>query len=361
MERVFNFNPGPATLPYEVLKQVQDELLDYAGTGMSVMEISHRSKDFEAVIAEAESLMKELIGGADQYRVLFLGGGASTQFAGVPLNLVTPGREADYIVTGSFAEKAYEEADKLIKANLAFTTKPEKHNRIPKKEEIQLSADPVYVHLCSNNTICGTQWQSFPDFNGIPLVVDMSSDMLARPFDISKFSVVYAGAQKNLGPSGVTIVIVRNDVLEQVNKQIPTMLRYDIHAKNDSMYNTPPCFSIYIVNLILRWLKQNGGLPAMEKRNQEKSALVYGAIDASAGFYRGHAVKEDRSLMNVTYRLPSEELEKSFVAEAKKQGLIGLGGHRSVGGIRASIYNAMTLAGCQTLAQFMQEFQRTNG
>ncbi|MDR3289065.1 MAG: 3-phosphoserine/phosphohydroxythreonine transaminase [Peptococcaceae bacterium] len=361
MERVFNFNPGPATLPLEVLMEVQSELLDFHGSGMSVMEISHRSKDFEAIIGEAESSMKELIGGADDYRVLFLGGGASTQFAAVPLNLVPAGREADYILTGSFAEKAYEEAAKLVKANIAANTKADRHNRIPKAAELQLSANPVYVHLCSNNTICGTQWQSFPELKGIPLVADMSSDIFSRGFDIQKFSLIYAGAQKNLGPSGVTLVIIRKELLEQVNKNIPTMLRYDIHAKNDSMYNTPPCFSIYIVNLILRWLKNNGGLPAMEKRNREKAALIYDAIDGSGGFYKGHALLEDRSLMNVTYRLPSEDLEKAFVAEAKQQALIGLNGHRSVGGIRASIYNAMTLEGCKALAEFMKEFQSKNG
>lgn len=360
MERVFNFNAGPATLPVAVLEEAKNELLNYQGTGMSVMENSHRTKEYEAINSEAEALIKELLNVPENYRVLFLQGGASTQFAAVPMNLVTADKHADYILTGSWAEKAHDEASKFIKTNIAASTKEENYTRIPSAAEIKLSEAPTYVHLCSNNTIFGTQWQSFPDFGNVPIVADMSSDIMSRRFDVSKFGIVYAGAQKNLGPSGVTIVIIRKDLLEGIPKTIPTMFRYDIHAKNDSLYNTPPSFSVYMVNLVLRWLKNNGGLEAMEKRNAEKAAIIYDAIDNSGGYFRGHAVKDSRSLMNITFRLPSEELEKSFASEATKLGMIGLKGHRSVGGIRASVYNAMSKDGCIALVEFMKSFQSKN-
>ncbi|MDR3599523.1 MAG: 3-phosphoserine/phosphohydroxythreonine transaminase [Desulfosporosinus sp.] len=361
MERIFNFNAGPATLPLVVLEEAQSELLNFKGTGMSIMENSHRTKEYEAINSEAEALIKELLNVPENYRVLFLQGGASTQFAAVPLNLVSADSHADYILTGAWAEKAYKEASKFIKANVAASTKDENYNRIPRRDEIKVSEGPAYVHLCANNTIFGTQWQSFPDLGNIPLVADMSSDILSRRFDVSKFALIYAGAQKNLGPAGVTVVIVRKDLLENIPASIPTMLRYDIHAKNDSLYNTPPCFSVYMVNLVLRWLKNNGGLVAAEKRNAEKAALIYNVIDSSEGYYRGHAVKDSRSLMNITFRLPNEELEKKFAAESIAQGMIGLKGHRSVGGLRASIYNAMSLEGCTALAEFMKTFQTNNG
>ena len=360
MERVFNFNAGPAVLPLEVLAKAQKELLNYNNTGMSVLESSHRSKAYEEINSQAEALIKELLSIPDNYRVLFLQGGASTQFAAVPLNLVKPGSHADYILTGTWAEKAYKEAGKFADVRVAASSKEENYTRIPGLAEIKLSESPVYVHLCSNNTIFGTQWQEFPDLN-VPIVADMSSDILSRSFDVSKFALIYAGAQKNLGPAGVTVVIVRQDILESIPETIPTMLRYDIHAKNDSLYNTPPCFSVYMVNLVLQWLKEHGGLEAAEKRNAEKAALIYQTIDVSSGFYRGHALKDSRSLMNITFRLPDEDLEKRFVAEATAQGMVGLKGHRSVGGIRASVYNAMSLEGCETLAGFMAEFQRKNG
>jgi phosphoserine aminotransferase len=360
MERVFNFNAGPATLPLVVLEEAQRELLNFKGTGMSVMENSHRTKEYEAINSEAEALIKELLDVPENYRVLFLQGGASTQFAAVPLNLVPPDGHADYILTGAWAEKAYKEASKFVKANVIASTQDENFNRIPTIEEIKVSAGPAYVHLCSNNTIFGTQWQSFPDFGGIPLVADMSSDILSRRFDVSKFALIYAGAQKNLGPAGVTVVIIRKDLLDNIPTNIPTMLRYDIHAKNDSLYNTPPSFSVYMVNLVLRWLKNNGGLVAAEKRNAEKAALIYDTIDNSEGYYRGHAVQDSRSLMNITFRLPSEELEKKFAAEATAQGMVGLKGHRSVGGLRASVYNAMSIEGCKALAEFMKAFQSKN-
>ena len=361
MERIFNFNAGPATLPLVVLEEAQSELLNFKGTGMSVMENSHRTKEYEAINSEAEALVKELLDVPENYRVLFLQGGASTQFAAVPMNLVSPDSHADYILTGAWAEKAYKEASKFVKTNVAASTQDENFNRIPRTDEIKVSDAPAYVHLCSNNTIFGTQWQSFPDLGDVPLVGDMSSDILSRRFDVSKFALIYAGAQKNLGPSGVTVVIIRKDLLEGIPSNIPTMLRYDIHAKNDSLYNTPPSFSVYMVNLVLRWIKNSGGLAAMEKRNAEKAALIYNTIDNSKGYYRGHAVKDSRSLMNITFRLPSEELEKKFATEATAQGMIGLKGHRSVGGLRASIYNAMSLEGCMALAEFMKTFQSNNG
>ncbi len=360
-ERIFNFNAGPATLPLAVLEEAQSELLNFKGTGMSIMENSHRTKEYEAINSEAEALLKELLGVPENYRVLFLQGGASTQFAAVPMNLVSSDSHADYILTGSWAEKAHEEASKFIKTNVAASTKAENYNRIPRVDEIKVSNGPTYVHLCSNNTIFGTQWQSFPDLGDVSLVGDMSSDILSRRFDVSKFALIYAGAQKNLGPAGVTVVIIRKDLLERIPSSIPTMLRYDIHDKNDSLYNTPPSFSVYMVNLVLRWLKNNGGLVAMEKHNTEKAAYIYNAIDNSGGYYRGHAVEDSRSLMNITFRLPNEELEKIFAAEATKQGMIGLKGHRSVGGIRASVYNAMSVEGCMTLAEFMKAFQSKNG
>ena len=361
MDRVYNFNPGPAVLPLSVLEEVQKELLNYKGTGMSVMESSHRSKEYEAINAEAEALIKELLAVPDNYRVLFLQGGASTQFAAVPMNLVPAGGHADYILTGSWAEKAHQEAEKLIKVNVAASTKGENYVRVPRREEIKLSENPAYVHLCSNNTIYGTQWQEFPDFGSIPTVADMSSDILSRAVDVSKFAVIYAGAQKNLGPSGVTVVIVRKDLLEKIPADIPTMLRYDIHADNDSLYNTPPSFAVYMVGKVLQWLKAGGGLAEMEKQNTRKAALIYGAIDDSGGFYKGHALKDSRSLMNITFRLPSEELENTFAAEAAKLSMVGLKGHRSVGGIRASVYNAMSFEGCKALAEFMKDFRNKNG
>lgn len=359
-KRVFNFSAGPASLPLEVLKQAQEELLNYADTGMSVMEMSHRSKEFEAVILEAEAIVKELLNLSDDYRVLFLQGGASTQFSMIPLNFLPEGKTADYITTGSFAEKAYKEAVKIGQVNVAANTKEINHTRIPDGNEINFSKDAAYVHITSNNTIFGTQWKKYPNTGNVPLVADMSSDIFSKPFDASKFGLIYAGAQKNLGPSGVTLVIIRKDLLEMVPDTLPSMSRYDLMAKNDSMYNTPPTFAVYMVNLVLKWIKNKGGLEAMASHNEEKAAYIYNAIDDSNGFYRGHAEKEDRSLMNVTFRLPDEELEKAFLAEAAQNGLVTLKGHRSVGGIRASIYNAMSAEGCKALANFMQEFQAKN-
>ncbi|MDI3534172.1 MAG: phosphoserine aminotransferase [Thermosediminibacterales bacterium] len=360
-ERVYNFYAGPATLPLPVLEQAQEEFLNYKGTGMSILEISHRSKDFEEVIFETEALMKELLGIGDEFEVLFLQGGASTQFFMVPMNFLTEENTADYILTGSWSEKALKEAEMMGKVHVAGSTKEDNYKYIPSMDQITLSENPVYVHITSNNTIFGTQWQQFPDFGDVPIVADMSSDMLSRPFDVSKFGLIYAGAQKNLGPSGVTVVLIRQDFLKKANDSLPTMLKYSTHVKKKSLYNTPPSFNIYIVNLVLKWIKSNGGLTAIERINKEKAGYIYEVIDNSGGFYRGHARKDSRSLMNVTFTMANADLEKTFVTEAAAKGLIGLKGHRSVGGLRASIYNAMPVEGCKALAEFMKEFQRKNG
>ncbi len=360
-ERVFNFFPGPATLPLSVLQEAQQELVNYKNTGMSLLEMSHRGKDYEEVHNETENLLKELLKVPSDYRVLFMGGGASTQFALIPMNFLAPGQEADYIISGSFAEKAYEEAARIGKVNIAASTKGTNFDRVPADNEIKLSSAPAYVHLTSNNTIYGSQWQKFPDLKETTLVADMSSDILSREFDATQFGLIYAGAQKNLGPAGVTVVLINPAMLAKANQNLPVIFQYGTYAKNNSLYNTPPAFAVYIVNLVLKWIKNSGGLKAMEERNKEKAGYIYNAIDNSGGFYKGHAQKESRSLMNVTFRLPNEELEATFAGEAKKAGLVGLKGHRSVGGMRASIYNAMPIEGCKTLAEFMKEFQKKNG
>lgn len=361
MSHIYNFNAGPAALPRTVLETVQRDLLDYEGCGISVMEMSHRSKEYMAINDEAQALVRELLAVPAGYSVLFLQGGASTQFATVPMNFLAKGMTSDYIVTGSWGEKALEEAGKVGQAHVAATTKADKYRRVPRADEIHLSPSPAYVHLTSNETIQGNQWPTLPTFGDLPLVADMSSDFMSRPVDVQPFGLIYAGAQKNVGPAGVTVVIVRDEWLSRVPATLPTMLRYDIHAKNSSLYNTPPTFAVYVMSLVLRWLRDGGGLEAVAERNERKAALIYDAIDTSGGFYRGHAEPDSRSTMNITYRLPSEELEKAFVREAKGEGFIGLAGHRSVGGIRASTYNAMTLDGCQALAGFMREFLRTHG
>jgi phosphoserine aminotransferase len=356
-----NFNAGPAMLPPPVLEQVQAELRDYQGRGLSIMEMSHRSKEYEAVNAQAEARFKRLLGVGDGYRVVFLQGGASTQFALVPLNFLPGGGTADYLLTGAWAEKAYEAAAALGQARSAASTRADGYRRVPRPDEIELSPDPAYVHLTSNETIQGIQWHAFPEVGGRPLVADMSSDILSRPFDAGRFALVYAGAQKNLGPAGVTAVLLRESWLGKANKGVPTMLRYATHVKNNSLYNTPPTFAVYVLNLVLKWIEDLGGLPAMAQRNAHKARVLYEAIDRSGGFYRGHPEPESRSLMNVTFRLPGEGLEKQFLTEAQAAGMIGLAGHRSVGGVRASIYNAVSPEACQDLAAFMKDFAGRNG
>ncbi len=361
MTNVCNFNAGPAMLPPPVLEKVQAELRDYQGRGMSIMEMSHRSKEFEAINSGAEAAFKRLLGVGAGYRVLFLQGGASTQFAMVPMNFLPPGATADFLVTGAWSEKAVEEAAAFGQAHVAASTKADNYRRVPRADEIKLSANPAYVHVTSNETIHGNQWHEFPGVGDRPLVADMSSDILSRPFDAGKFSLIYAGAQKNLGPSGVTAVLLRESWLAKANKSVPTMLRYATHVQNNSLYNTPPSFGVYVLNLVLQWIESTGGLAAMVERNAQKGKIVYDAIDGSGGFYRGHAAPEARSLMNVTFRLPNEALEKQFVAEAQAAGMVGLAGHRSVGGVRASIYNAVSPEACRTLASFMKDFAGKNG
>lgn len=361
VKRAYNFNAGPSALPLPVLEKAQQEIVDFRGTGMSIMEMSHRGKDYEAVHNETVSLVKELLNVPANYQVLFLQGGASLQFAMVPLNFLPAGKKAGYVMTGSWSEKAFAEAKMQGEVYEAASAKDGNYCRIPKLNEIKFNADDAYLHITSNNTIFGTQWKEFPTTGNVPLIADMSSDILSKPFDVSKFGLIYAGAQKNLGPSGVTLVIIRDDLLEKANTKIPTMLRYGIHAKNNSLYNTPPTFGIYMMGLVLAWIKEQGGAQAIAKRNEEKAALVYDTIDASNGFYIGHAEKDSRSLMNITFRLTSEELEKKFLDEAKKAGFVGLGGHRSVGGCRASAYNAVPYEACAALKDLMVNFQKQNG
>jgi phosphoserine aminotransferase len=361
MKTVYNFNAGPAMLPPPVLEQVQAELCDYQGHGMSIMEFSHRSREFEAINAQAEAGLKRLLGVGDGYRVLFLQGGASTQFAMIPMNFLPPGASADFLMTGAWAEKAQEEAAALGKTHIAASTREGGYRRVPRPDEIKLSTEPAYVHITSNETIQGIQWPSFPDVGSRPLVADMSSDILSRPVDGNKFALIYAGAQKNLGPSGVTAVVLREAWLARANKSVPTMLRYATHVKNNSLYNTPPAFGVYMLNLVLQWLEKLGGVAAMAERNERKARIVYEAIDGSGGFYRGHAEPGSRSRMNVTFRLGSEAMEKQFLTESLSAGMVGLAGHRSVGGIRASLYNAVSPEACQALASFMGDFARRNG
>jgi len=362
MARVHNFNPGPAALPLAALERARDELIDFHGSGMSVIEHSHRGKEYEAVHDEAIALVRELLSVSDDYHVLLLQGGASQQFAMVPMNLLPAGKSADYILTGGWSEKALEEAKLVGQTRIAATTSVSgKYTRIPRQDELELDPNAAYVHLTSNNTLFGTQWSDFPDTGGVPLVCDMSSDFMSRKFDMNRFGLVYAGAQKNAGPSGIVIVIARKDLVEAGRKDIPKIFRYKTHADNRSLYNTPPTFSIYLVRNVLSWLKQEGGLAAVEKVNREKGRLLYDTIDQNPDFYRAPVERESRSLMNVVFRLPTETLEDQFVAEAKKAKMVGLKGHRSVGGIRVSIYNAVSLDSVKVLTTFMREFAKANG
>ncbi|MFD0673143.1 3-phosphoserine/phosphohydroxythreonine transaminase [Cohnella sp. GCM10027633] len=360
--RAYNFNAGPAALPLDVLKQAQEQFVEYGDSGMSLMEMSHRGPIYEKVHYEADSLLRELLGIPSGYKVLFIQGGASTQFAMVPMNLLRPGQTAAYVSTGSWATKAIQEAQMFGQTSIAASSEADKFMRIPSIGELNYASDAAYLHLTSNETIEGTQWAEYPDTGSVPLVGDMSSDILCRPIDVSKFGLIYAGAQKNLGPSGVTIVIIREDLIRKPEiAGVPTMLRYDTHAKADSLYNTPPTFAIYMVNEVLKWVKSQGGAEAMAALNADKAGTLYNLIDGSGGFYRGCAMPGSRSIMNVTFRLGSEELEKQFAKESEQQGFVGLKGHRSVGGLRASIYNAVPLESVRALAEFMQDFQKRNG
>jgi phosphoserine aminotransferase len=362
MARVYNFNPGPAALPLAALERARDELVDYRGSGMSIIEHSHRGKEYEAVHDEAIALVRELLSVSDNYHVLLLQGGASQQFAMVPMNLLPAGKSADYILTGGWSEKALEEAKIIGQTRVAASTAENaKYTRIPRKDEIKLDPNAAFVHLTSNNTLFGTQWFDFPDTGAVPLVADMSSDFMWRKFDVNRFALIYAGAQKNVGPSGIVVVIARRDIVEGGRKDIPKIFRYKTHADNRSLYNTPPTFSVYLVRNVLSWIKDQGGLAAVEKVNREKGRVLYDAIDRHSDFYRAPVEKESRSLMNVVFRLPTEVLEEQFVAEAKKQRMVGLKGHRSVGGIRVSIYNAVSLEAVKVVTAFMEEFAKANG
>jgi phosphoserine aminotransferase len=356
--RVYNFSAGPGMLPEEVLKQMQTEMLDYNGTGMSVTEMSHRSKPFEDIVNETVALFKELMNIPDDYYVLFLQGGASTQFEAVPLNLLKKGK-ADYVVTGNFAEKAYKEAQKYGDIVCTASSKDKNFTYIPALSKNMFRSDADYVHITSNNTIFGTKYDSFPDTGNVPLVCDMSSNILSEDFDVSKFGLIYAGAQKNIAPAGLTVVIVKKELTLSPMKICPTMLKYSTQGPENSLYNTPPCYCIYAAMLVLRWLKKFGGLKAMKKYNYEKAALLYDFIDNSK-LFKNYVEKKYRSVMNVPFVTGSQELDDKFVKEAAKEGLVSIKGHRLVGGMRASIYNAMPRKGVVKLIEFMKKFELAN-
>ena len=360
--RIHNFAAGPAVLPVPVLEQARDELLNWHGSGMSVMEMSHRGAHFESIIQQAEADLRVLLNIPANYKVLFLQGGAHMQFSMVPMNLLPAGASADYLVTGSWGKAAFKEAGKFGRVRAAFNGEKDNCTSIPDPAQYQLDPQAAYVHFTSNETIHGVEWPTEPTPpEGVPLVCDSSSDILSRPLEVAKYGLIYAGAQKNLGPAGILIAILREDLLARVPANLPLMLDYKLMAESKSLYNTPPCYSIYVVGLVLKWLIGLGGLEAIAKHNEAKAAVIYKAIDESGGYYRGHARPNSRSKMNITFRLGSEDLEKKFVKEATAAGFDGLKGHRSVGGLRASLYNAQTQEAAAALAQFMKDFQAKNG
>lgn len=364
-DRIFNFSAGPANLPEPVLEQVRDEMLNYKGSGVSMMEISHRSKQFDEVMANANAITKRILGLGDDYAVMFLQGGASLQFSMLPMNLLQQGKPADIIHSGYWTEMAIGQHKKGFEHRIVTSGEKDKFTRLPALNEKELNPNASYVYMCSNNTIEGTQWKSFPNTGNVPLVCDMSSDFMSRKLDYNKFGVIFAGAQKNLGPSGVCLVVMKKELAERAPESLPTMLQYRTHIKGDSRYNTPPAFGIYVCGLVMEWIEKNGGLAGIEKRNEEKAKVLYDAIDAT-GYYGSPIQKQDRSLMNVVFRIKpgtpdSEKLEEAFIKEAKAAGLVELKGHRAIGGLRASIYNAHPLEGVNALAQFMREFERKNG
>ncbi len=358
-DRIYNFSAGPATLPYEVLTQAAKDIVNFNNTGIGLIEMSHRSKEFMAVAEEAESLVRELFSVPDNYKVLFLQGGASTQFAMVPMNLLSKGRTATYLNTGVWSKKAIKEAGLFGNVNVAYTSEESGFDHVPAPSDLTLPADSEYTYFVSNNTIFGTQYHEFP-VSDAPLVCDMSSDIMSRKIDVSSFGIIFAGAQKNIGPAGATLVIIRDDLLSKTPDTVPTMFKYSTHADKGSMFNTPPCFAVYTIGLVMKWLKNLGGVDAIEKLNREKAALLYQTIDDSQ-FYKGHARTASRSFMNVTFNLPDPDLETKFIQEATSRELNGLKGHRSVGGVRASIYNAFPREGVETLVEFMKEFEKNNG
>ncbi|WP_282942550.1 3-phosphoserine/phosphohydroxythreonine transaminase [Paenibacillus sp. RC67] len=361
MHRINNFNPGPAALPLEVLEQAQQELVEYGHYGMSVMEMSHRSKVVEQLNEETQQLLLEILGLSSEYKVLFMGGGASMQFAWIPMNFIKAGKAGRYILSGSFSEKAYLEAQHVGKATVLASSKEYNWGKLPAVNDIELGMDSAYVHMTTNNTIEGSQFQIFPDTGTVPLIGDMTSDILSRTLDFTKFSMFYAAAQKNLGPAGLTVAVMREDLLEECADTIPTIFKYGTYIQHKSLYNTPPVHSIYMMMLVLEWVKRQGGIAELEKRNIEKAQLVYDVIDSSGGFYKGVIENQHRSNMNITWRMLDVNLEKRFVQESECNGFDGLAGHRSVGGLRASAYNAVPVQACKALAEFMTDFQKRNG
>lgn len=358
-KRVYNFSAGPSMLPLEVLERAQRELVCYPSCGMSVMEMSHRSKMFEEILERAKADLKELMHIPDNYKILFLQGGGSTQFAMVPLNLMNKNNKADYVITGQWAKKAAEEAKRYGKVNIAASSADTMFDRIPELDKNTFTPDADYFYITLNNTIYGTRWTELPDTGDIPLVGDMSSSILSQEIDITKFGLLYAGAQKNLGPAGVTVVIIREDLLGNEMDFTPTMLKYSVHAENNSLYNTPPTYGIYFVGLVFDWVKRQGGVAALQKINEKKAGILYDFLDSSS-LFRGTVVKKDRSLMNAPFVLPTEELNAKFIKEAEAQGFVNLKGHRTVGGMRASMYNAMPVAGVEALVAFMEKFEKEN-
>jgi len=356
--RIYNFSPGPATLPLDVLEKATEDIINFKNSGIGICEISHRSKEFMGVAANAESLLRELLEIPANYKVLFLQGGASSQFYMVPMNLLGKGKKATYLNTGTWSKKSIKEAKLFGEIEVAYSSEEAKFNRVPRDDEYTVSEDSEYLYFVSNNTIFGTQFKEMPACSRM-LVSDMSSDILSRKFDVSRFGIIFAGAQKNMGPSGVTTVIIREDLLERVSDSTPTMLKYSTHAEKDSMFNTPPTFGIYIIGEVLKWLKANGGIEAIEEKNREKAGIIYEIID-STPYYKGHAESASRSMMNIAFNLPTPELEAQFIQKATEVGLSGLKGHRSIGGCRASIYNAFPLEGVIKLAEFMKDFQSKN-
>ncbi len=367
--RAFNFNAGPGALPLPVLERIREELLDWRGSGMSVMEMSHRSPEFESINADAERKLRDLLGISDDYAVIFVQGGGSMQFTMAPMNLCLPGKPVDVLHTGAWTAKAIGELKKGFLHHIAASTESEKFARLPRRDEMNFSPDASYVHICTNNTIEGTQWTTLPETGNAPLVADMSSDIASRPVDVKKYGVIFAGAQKNLGPAGVTVVVIRKDLAERADKNLPTLLQYRTHIKEKSLYHTPPTFAVYVVGLVLEWIESEGGVQGMEKRNQAKAGLLYDTIESSGGFYSCPVEKASRSRMNVVFRVAGrsaaaqnmEAVEKDFAAKAAAAGLVGTPSHRSVGGLRISLYNAVTHDAVEALTSFMREFQRTRG
>lgn len=360
MYRALNFNAGPAALPESVLKEAEKNWRNFNGSGMAVMELSHRSKEYETVHNKAKELLRNILSIPDNYEILFLQGGASLQFSMVPMNLLTEEKSGHYILTGVWSEKAYEESKKIGPTVIAASSKEEKYRIIPTFKENALAGNAAYLHITSNNTIYGTQWHSYPTIEKIPLIADMSSDILSKPLTIENFDLIYAGAQKNLGPSGVTVVIINKGLLSKAKENLPTMLDYNTYAEHNSLYNTPPTLAIYLLKLVLEWVVLEGGLTTIAKKNEEKAKILYDIMDESEGFYIGHAEKSSRSKMNVTFNLHNEDTSKRFLENAKETGFIGLNGHRSVGGCRASIYNAIPIEHVYQLAEFMKTFRRKN-